>query len=276
MPIQNREMVESMAVTCLGHICSEGNGSISCSAATTKTSILQLGINCISTPWADGSASSIVGVLRQTASYLRFDRNSTVSSTAYTALSICNCLATPRATPLVIVTRDKNVEAFDDGMSFSFSKEVIEEGINNVRENFVLNKEKSINKEEEEENSKRGKETPAINSKTSETIEKPTKEENKNENKVERLKEKNTEGKPSIQAKPEHPILRKEEDDEKESDIIVEHKRNENPSPLKEEQPTFTSSFPVADNKDDDSDDDSDDADFPMIVDCDPDDEDME
>ena len=131
MPIATREMVESVAATCLDIICAEGHGSAYCNHSEVKTSILRLGVSCISTSWSDGSASSLVSRMRQCASDLRFDRNSAVSSSAFSALTICNCLTTPRSSPLVIVTRDKKVAAFGDGISSSLSKAAIEDGINN-------------------------------------------------------------------------------------------------------------------------------------------------
>lgn len=143
LPLQTREMIESVAVTCLEQVCLEGHGLNYCSNPTTKLSILSLGINCVSTPCQDGSASTIIGIMKQTSSFLRADRDFAVSSMAYTAVNLCNSLLTSHVPPLVIIKRDKNIEGFSDGMVSTFSKEGIEESIINVREIVARQKKES-------------------------------------------------------------------------------------------------------------------------------------
>ena len=256
-------MIESVTSTCLEHIRAESNGSIYCNNATTKAAILDLGINCISTPWSDGSASSITGMVRQTATYLRFDRDRSVSSTSYTALAICNCLATPRAPPLVIVTRDKNVEALNTGMSSSFSKAIIEEGISNMKENIIEKKIKS--KKKAISDSIRAKEKSTIRAQINSTKETAEVKIVQSETKTFQESNADVELNTSLKIQQQHFPEKK---DEAESKVIVDHVEKEKPPSPKEE--------PLVADPSDDEDDDLSDADFPMIVDCDPDDEDME
>ncbi len=143
LPLQTREMIESVAITCLEQVCLEGHGSIYCSNPNIKLSTLRLGINCVSTPCQDGSASTIIGMMKQTSLFLRTDRDFAVSSMAYTALNLCNSLLTSHVPPLVIIKRDKNIEGFSDGMVSTFSKEGIEDSIMNVREIIARQKKES-------------------------------------------------------------------------------------------------------------------------------------
>mmetsp|Transcript_4967 Transcript_4967/g.6419 ORF Transcript_4967/g.6419 Transcript_4967/m.6419 type:complete len:947 (+) Transcript_4967:38-2878(+) len=136
MPLQHREMVESLTLQCLENIRYQRIASFFCNYKGSTISILKLGMNCASTPWPDGGASTIIDLLRSTAFELRFDRDMNVSSTAYTALNMCNSLLAPRSPPLVIVTRDKTMSAFNnENMNTIFTTTALETGINNVAKN---------------------------------------------------------------------------------------------------------------------------------------------
>jgi hypothetical protein len=156
LPLQEREMLESFALTCLQHIST--SGSVYCNNPSSKAVILQFGVNCVSTPCQDGSASSIISILRQTASALKFDINREVSSLAYSACNICNSITTLRAPPLVIVKRDRNLETLQsERMGFSLSQKSITAGIENERENIIRNK-REVENERENKRNKREKE----------------------------------------------------------------------------------------------------------------------
>ncbi len=278
MPLANREMVESIAVTCLENISAEGHGSTYCNHTTVKTSILRLGVSCISTPWSDGSASSIVSRMRRTASYLRFDRNFAVSSAAYTALTICNSLATPRAPPLVIVTRDKKIAAFGDGMSSSFSKAALEEGIDNVRDSILQNKDEP--KQGDEIKIKKDANPSVVRTPAGiETTEKLPKvadkrnQEDENDASSTAAQRSESENVAVIPASHEESDS-KEIHEEEELKQVQESEISQDDSThwSNEELQTVNSKITSTNEGEEESDD----EDFPMIVDCDPDDEDIE
>ena len=155
-------MIESVSTTCMEQLCSDSYGSIFCNYPSSKISVLNLGINCITSPWSDGSASSMVSTVKKYASFLKFDRNISVSSIAYTALTVCNCVATQRSPPLVIVSRDKNINAFlEPDLTTNFTKSLIEEGINSAKEKIIRNKQKQVNdrQSKDSENRIKAKET---------------------------------------------------------------------------------------------------------------------
>jgi len=154
MTIQNRELVESIASTAISNLGMKGAQGRFCSFSVVKASILRLGNSCIVTPWPDGAASGLVQVLRQAACVLRFDRDSNVSITAYSAMGICNMAVTPRAPPLVIVTRlnESDVNTSAKHRQF-FSRESLENGMEAVKEDIL--KSKIIEKEAEENKKKK-------------------------------------------------------------------------------------------------------------------------
>jgi len=107
MPLPSREMVESICLTCLNHLNSyrSNNGTILFSYTDVKTSLLRLGLSCVSMPWSDGGASTLGGMLQKISSVLKFDRDETVAALASSAWCICNSNLTSRAPPLFLVTR---------------------------------------------------------------------------------------------------------------------------------------------------------------------------
>ena len=261
-------MIESLASTCLGHICSDSNGSIYCNNSTTKASILRFGISCVSAPCSDGSASTITGIVRQTASYMRFDRDYSVSSMAFTALNICDSMVTFRAPPLVIVKRDKNIDAFSDGMNVLFSKATIEEGIYNSRE--IMLQRKRETKQKSNENLTKIIGNPVQNAIESLKLDKGEKKE-----KILTTEESNQENDDAEKlevetSKPQEFKSSEERSTKKDTTPLPEYKANE-ASLIDQMNETKTSENTMIDDEGDDSDED----DFPMIVDCDPDDEDM-
>lgn len=139
MSIENRNLVESMASTCLSSTRESMNGSSLAllSSGEIKTSFLKFGITAISTPWPDGGASMLTESLRSTADALKFDRDLNVSYTAYMALNVCNVATTHRSPPLIILTRTVNEP---DRNKISFSKEILEADMAAVNEDILKSK----------------------------------------------------------------------------------------------------------------------------------------
>ena len=105
IPLTIRETIESIAMSCITRLSQNKNIPLWLSIASTKVAVMRLALNCASSPWSDGCSSSLIGLLHAVASNLRYDREETVSFTAYMALSVCNTLMVPRAPPLVLATR---------------------------------------------------------------------------------------------------------------------------------------------------------------------------
>lgn len=141
MSIENRNLVESVASTCLSSIKESMNDSSLklLSSGKIKTSFLNFGMTAISTPWPDGGASILTESLRSTAFDLKFDRDPNVSSTAYIALDVCNVALTHRSPPLVILTRSVN-EPERSNSKLSFSREMLESDMAMVNEEILNSK----------------------------------------------------------------------------------------------------------------------------------------
>lgn len=142
MSIENRNLVESVASTCLSSIKDSMNDSSLrlLSSGKIKTSILNFGMTAISTPWPDGGASILTESLRSTAFALKFDMDPNVSSTAYIALDVCNVAMTHRSPPLVIVTRTVNEPERSMNSKISFSREMLESDMAMVNEEILKSK----------------------------------------------------------------------------------------------------------------------------------------
>jgi len=105
MSLATRETIESVALTCMNHLSQHENIPFVFTYASTKSAVLHLSLSCISSPWPDGCASTLIGTLRSVACVLRHDRDDSVSLIAYKAFSVCNAFMTSRAPPLVLGVR---------------------------------------------------------------------------------------------------------------------------------------------------------------------------
>jgi hypothetical protein len=68
--------------------------------APIKTAIIQLGCACLSSPWEDGSSSSIIDLLTSVANNLDNDANDGVAISAKSLSSLCRIVCVPRAPAL--------------------------------------------------------------------------------------------------------------------------------------------------------------------------------
>lgn len=113
MSEHTRKLVESISCICLQKIKYNGIECHLLSFSETKIAILKLAISCVSTPWPDGGASSISALLLETAATLKYDQDIDVSAAAYTGISICNTVMTPRTPALVVPSSGTNVDRPD-------------------------------------------------------------------------------------------------------------------------------------------------------------------
>ena len=135
LSIENRELIESICSRSLTDLDMNFN-----ECALIKISILKLGASCMSTPWPDGAASGLTQSLLQYAMPMRYDRDTTVSSMAFTTVGVCNLTLTPRAPPLIIISRAKES---DDSMTRHkkfFSMSSMEEGMQSAQEDILRSK----------------------------------------------------------------------------------------------------------------------------------------
>ncbi len=280
LTMQNRELIESMASTCLGNIEARNSPKRYYNFALVKVAVIQLGISCVSNPWPDGASSGLVQVLRQTAFALKFDRDRDVSSRAYLALSICNMAVMPRAPPLVIVTRTNDAESgmMNPSRNLFFSRETLEGGISAVREDIL--RAKIIDKDMQEKRASVKKERAAIKAKS--LMEKETRKSSKTFKDEEMIDVENNDDLKTSDVDEE--LDKGETDgtnDQSESDGTKGDGIESNPNKIASVQVHVEdgSVENIEIDKDDessDSDEDgSDDDDFPPIIDCGPDDEDM-
>lgn len=100
----SRQLVESIASKSLSSIMSIKSGSVA-SFGDVKAPLLSFGTACVCTPWPDGAASSIVGLLRSAAKANQHEREMHVSNAAALALQSCDTIAFPRVPALQVITR---------------------------------------------------------------------------------------------------------------------------------------------------------------------------
>jgi hypothetical protein len=274
LTMQNRELIESMALTCLGNIGINSSPGRFCNFAPVKATVLKLGVSCITNPWPDGASSGLVQALRRAAFVLRFDGDSIVSAAAYSAMSICNMAVMPRAPPLMIVSRSNDVDGGMMNTNQFFSRESLEGGIGAVREDIL--KSKIIEKEiqEKKKNAKKAKEEMMAKSKSM-----------KHEESTNKLQQ-GLETKEIIEVKQTIELSTEAECDDKEEQknrkevekppgSINSTPNEEKPMEVDIEDEVSVGEKEHVNSSDSDEDEEGSDDDFPPIIDCAPDDEDM-
>jgi len=288
MAMQNRELIESIASSCLSQISVSGKAvSNIATFAEVKSSFLRLGISCINNPWPDGGASTLVRTVRQIAFALKFDRDASVSSTAYLALSSCNMVQTSRSPPLVIVTRFKEGDMKVNSINTDqfFSMEGLKEGMSIVKEDILKSKiiektkdenKKRVREEKEAKNSyKKSKKTKEVDDKPKiETTDQVTKEKQTvdSSQKLHTLQGEKEDGS-KADATSEHDQLSKDPQDKLSSraDEVDVEMTEENDGVIESPSKDLNGNNSKAEG----SGDDDDEFNFPPIIDCGPDDEDI-
>ena len=108
-------MIDSMVLTCLSrnNVVSGGDPFL---FSSVQSRILRLSGTCLSTPWSDGAASSVVRVLKISALKCLHNGDETMVLSAMEALRVCDLFASPRAPPLLFVHRtiNENAERYDN------------------------------------------------------------------------------------------------------------------------------------------------------------------
>ena len=100
--IQIRSMIDSLVVSGLEEM-DEWNTLIS--SSSVQIELFGLASCCVTTPWNDGSSSSILYSLAKAAKKYEKDMDASVSMAAKAALRVCDLAAVPRAPALLYVSR---------------------------------------------------------------------------------------------------------------------------------------------------------------------------
>jgi hypothetical protein len=111
-----------------------------------KVEILHLASNCVTTPWNDGSSSSLSDRLVHTARQLERDMDLSVCHAAKEAIRICDALQIPRAPALLFVS-NRAIESETGHLDASS----IAEGIERIREDNAR-----VSRKEEEDKPLKG------------------------------------------------------------------------------------------------------------------------
>ena len=154
-----RDLIDMVAATSLSSIVHvhpiTAFGEIKCS-------ILQLGMAVLCTPWQDGAASTIATELMSAAQSCVQDSNDTVVSTAVASLNVCSSLHCSRLPPLHIITRPNNFLSDNTSASTAVSAENIEDKLRSTRDE--MNRAKAISEDKAKANaSKKSKSDPTTN-----------------------------------------------------------------------------------------------------------------
>lgn len=262
LSIENRELIESICSRSLTDFDMNFN-----ECAPIKLSILKLGASCMSTPWPDGASSGLTQSLLQYAMPMRYDRDTTVSSMAFTTVGVCNLSLSPRAPPLTIISRAKES---DDSMTRHkkfFSMSSMEEGMQSAQEDILRSK---IASKEKKELKKKQKEEADERKKILEEEERmKTKEQDKSSLNQFEEKPVNVD---SDDASPDQ--VDKEIHSTEEEKVIREIDHNMGEASSGSDDSGDKEEAASEKMGDDGSEDDDDDDDFPPIIDCGPDEDD--
>jgi hypothetical protein len=134
LPITSRRLVESIASACLSSIISRGTSSMA-SFGLVKAALLSFGTACVCTPWPDGAASSIVGLLQSAAKKCKNDQETIVSNAAAAAFKSCDAVAFPRVPALQVITR--SAAPNQPSSSKIVSAEAIEVSLESARNEII-------------------------------------------------------------------------------------------------------------------------------------------
>ena len=115
-----------------------------------KCSILQLGIAVLCTPWQDGAASTIAAEFISAAQSCVQDSNEAVVATAVASLNVCNAIHCSRLPPMQIITRPNNFLSDYASSSTAITAETMEDKLRSTREE--VNRAKAISDEKAKAN----------------------------------------------------------------------------------------------------------------------------
>ena len=102
--ISARALVDSVAISVMRN-CQSSGGSLVLECSHVHRAILNLGGACVSNPWPDGSSSSVTDDVASLARFLEDDSDVDVVALAKMTSNLCDVQNTPRAPPIIFVSR---------------------------------------------------------------------------------------------------------------------------------------------------------------------------
>jgi len=267
IPHQLRALVDSVANVCLVAIV-EDNPAVAASAV--KIALLSFGTACLSTPWPDGAASAIGGILHAASCKCERNSDSVVVLTASTSIRAGDVSSTPRVPALSVITRSGSSRG-DSASSQFLSIESLIERLAVTRREVISHKTESLGQPHaatSQAEDERGKNIPTEHD-TSHTAKLDVKNERNQPHKNETSPAASRAAHEDKISETPSTTTESQIDDSGRADGA---KLNASPVDAKP-TPKANPRPPKEQDRDDDSD-----EDFPMIVDCDPDngDEDSE
>lgn len=169
MSLPTRSMIDSVVLTCLTKQTSSPTVD-PLASWEARVKVFQLAATCVTTPWNDGAATSIVDNLRHTALISITDMNKNVASAAKDALLVCDQSGVTRAPALVNVVRHTQDKSDSTSMPMETTStqsimkniEMARQETSNTRKAYedeerIRAQEKRKRKETEEEAAKKSK-----------------------------------------------------------------------------------------------------------------------
>jgi hypothetical protein len=156
-----RDLIDMVAATLLSSIV---HAHPMTAFGEMKCSILQLGIAVLCTPWQDGATSTIASEFVSAAQSCVQDSNETVVATAVALLNVCSALYCSRLPPLNVITRPNNF--LSDYASTAITAENIEDKLRSTREEMNRVKSNSVEKAKASESKKEKSDVTANKTKT--------------------------------------------------------------------------------------------------------------
>jgi hypothetical protein len=281
MSISTRESIDSLLITYLSVIVTGSVESVaSLYTSDEKSAILNLGVQTICVPYQDGGGTLLLNEIRRVAMVLKSDRDSNVSSSAYFALSICSAILTPRGPPLIIATRSMIGNDSNERIS-SFSKEDLLSRMNEVKKGVKEHAESkvtTVKKDGDKDSDTLEKGKVALESDSNLMSEEhlsnvPNNSGNVDEEKTDIIKELNVEPKSSVSRN----NFFEEKQNSKE---MVENENEFDSTSVVNDHRTYSCNDPRQDDSskmhvDEENEDIDSEIDFPPIIDCGPDDDDI-
>jgi hypothetical protein len=96
-----RRVIDSVIHTCLRAVV-EGNANV-INASSIRKAFLSMGTAAVATCWSNGASSALSGLLEEAARSSLADRDAGVVASASRALSVCAALSSPRAPAIAVV-----------------------------------------------------------------------------------------------------------------------------------------------------------------------------
>jgi hypothetical protein len=245
LSLKIRGLLDSTASLCLSCITSARTLS---TFGHVRASFLLFSTSCVGTPWSDGAASSITNDLMTVARSCQQDPEAAVLQAANSAIQLCEAFTFPRVPALTVVTRSSSTLSTPPAEAMQKELADVSSEIDARRAEELRMEEENERKKREEPPSRQEKKKPKIDKRVS---------------------------KPTPELKASEIIAPPVGDGGKSEEGKAEDDKNDKASPDVENKAPVHEKESLMETEGQPEDDDGSDEDFPMIVDCGPDDDDV-